>query len=115
MAAENTGKHKVPTLRNVDKGFGVGFPKTYAHNGYFKSLESIVHFYNTRDVKDTCRDPFTTEKDALAEDCWPEPEVPENVNKDELGDLGLTSEEEDALVAFMSTLSDGFKVKAKTK
>ena len=38
----------------------------------------------------------------------PAPEVPENVNVDELGNLGLTSEEEDALVAFMSTLSDGF-------
>jgi len=24
--------------------------KTYGHNGYFQSLEEIVHFYNTRDV-----------------------------------------------------------------
>ena len=25
--------------------------KAYGHNGYFKSLEEIVHFYNTRDVE----------------------------------------------------------------
>ncbi|MDH3242486.1 MAG: cytochrome C, partial [Alphaproteobacteria bacterium] len=115
MADENMGKHKVPTLRNVDKRFGEGLPKAYAHNGYFKSLESIVHFYNTRDAKPMCHDPFTTEKDALADDCWPAPEVDENVNTDELGNLGLTDEEEDALVAFMSTLSDGFKVKVRSK
>jgi len=115
MASENMGKHKVPTLRNVGKGFGNGSPKAYGHNGYFKSLKSIVHFYNTRDVKPTCPDPFTTEKAALKMGCWPDPEVPENVNTDELGDLELSDEEEDAIVAFMNALSDGFKVKKKTK
>ncbi|UCH74583.1 MAG: hypothetical protein JSU82_01640 [Rhodospirillales bacterium] len=115
MAMDNLGKHKVPTLRNVDKRFGKGFPKAYAHNGYFKSLESIVHFYNTRDVKPVCADPLTTEKDALADNCWPEPEVADNVNIDELGNLGLTAEEEDAIVAFLATLSDGFEAKAKKK
>lgn len=85
------GKHKVPTLRNVDLRPYPGFVKAYGHNGFFKSLEEIVHFYNTRDVEE-----------------WPEPEVPLNVNTDELGDLGLTSEEEAAIVAFMKTLSDGY-------
>jgi len=89
--AENKGKHKVPTLRNVDKRPGMGFTKAYMHNGVFKSLEEVVHFYNTRDVED-----------------WPEPEVSENVNTDELGDLGLTPEEEAAIVAFMKTLSDAY-------
>ena len=103
MAAENLGKHKVPTLRNVAKAPGKKFIKAYMHNGVFKSLEEVVHFYNTRDVED-----------------WPDPEVAENVNTDELGDLGLTSEEEEALVAFMETLSDGYdpvkdKVKVKLK
>jgi len=102
------GKQKVPTLRNVDKRPGPGFVKAYGHNGYFKSLESIVHFYNTRDVKPLCTDPFTTEKDALAQGCWPVPEVELNVNTDELGNLGLSAEEEAAIVAFMKTLSDGF-------
>jgi len=114
-AAENMGKQKVPTLRNVGKRHGKGYPKAFTHNGYFKSLKSIVHFYNTRDVKDPCLNPFTTEKDALKMDCWPVPEVADNVNTDELGNLGLTDAEEDAVVAFMNTLSDGFKVKKKVK
>ena len=87
------GKHKVPTLRNVDKRPYPEFVKAFGHNGYFKSLEAITHFYNTRDV--------ITEN-------WPAPEVPENVNTDELGNLGLTPEEEAAIVAFMKTLTDGY-------
>ena len=94
MSAENMGKHKVPTLRNVDKKPGAGFVKAYMHNGVFKSLKEVVHFYNTRDVE-----------------VWPAPEVAENVNTEELGDLGLTDAEEDAIVAFMQTLSDGYKLK----
>jgi cytochrome c peroxidase len=66
------------------------------HNGVFKTLKEVVHFYNTRDVED-----------------WPPPEVSENVNIDELGDLGLTSDEEDSIVAFLETLSDSNKVKKK--
>jgi hypothetical protein len=61
------------------------------HNGVFKSLKEVVHFYNTRDVED-----------------WPEPEVAVNVNSDELGDLGLTKKEEVDIVAFMMTLNDGY-------
>jgi cytochrome c peroxidase len=116
LAADNMGKHKVPTLRNVEQRFGKGFPKAYAHNGYFKSLKGIVHFYNTREVKPVCaNNEFTREKDALAQGCWPEPEISVNVNTDELGDLGLSAEEENAVVAFLKTLSDGFKVKKKNK
>jgi cytochrome c peroxidase len=96
IAEENMGKHKVPTLRNVAKAPGKAFPKAYVHNGVFKSLKEVVHFYNTRDVED-----------------WPDPEVAENVNSDELGDLGLTNEEEDAIVTFMETLSDGYELKKK--
>jgi cytochrome c peroxidase len=101
------GKHKVPTLRNVDLRPNESFVKAYGHNGYFKTLEGIVHFYNTRDVKLPCPGSYT-ELEALAANCWPAPEVAENVNQDELGDLGLTSEEEAAIVAFLKTLSDGF-------
>lgn len=101
------GKHKVPTLRNVDLRPDEDFVKAYGHNGYFKSLEGIVHFYNTHDVKSECPGAYT-EAQALAADCWPPPEVAENVNTDELGDLGLTPEEEAAIVAFLKTLSDGY-------
>lgn len=80
---EQLGKFKIPTLRNVS-----GSPP-YGHNGYFATLESIVNFYNTRDILD-----------------WPPPEVPENVNTLELGDLGLTPAEEHMIVLFMRALKD---------
>lgn len=90
-AAENLGKQKVPTLRNVDRRPYPEFAKAFFHNGFFKTLKEVVRFYNTRDKED--------------ED-WPEPEIVENVNTDELGDLGLTPEEEDAIVKFMQALTD---------
>jgi len=105
-ADANKGRHKVPTLRNVALKPSADFVKAYAHNGYFKSLEGIVHFYNTRDVLSVCPDDYT-EARALADNCWPAPEVAETVNTSELGDLGLTPEEEAAIVAFLKTLSDG--------
>jgi cytochrome c peroxidase len=102
------GKHKVPTLRNVDLRPDDSDVKAYGHNGYFKSLEGIVHFYNTRDVKPTCSGSYT-EAQALAANCWPAPEVAMNVNTDELGDLGLTPAEEADIVAFLKALSDGYQ------
>jgi len=85
-----------------------GFVKAYGHNGYFKSLLGIVHFYNTRDAKPRCPDPLTTEADALAMDCWPAPEVEENVNDSELGNLHMSPRQEQQLVEFLGTLSDGW-------
>lgn len=90
-AAANAGKHRTPTLRNVDKRPAPGFVKAYMHNGFFKSLKDVVHFYNTRDV---------------AGAGWPAPEVAANVNTAEMGRLGLTGAEEDAVVEFMKTLTD---------
>ncbi len=87
------GKQKVPTLRNVDLRPSKHFVKAYAHNGYFKSLEEIVHFYNTRDVPRAG---------------WPPPEIDANVNTTEVGNLGLNHGEELAIVAFLKTLSDGY-------
>ena len=90
-AKENYGKHKVPTLRNVDLRPFDGFVKAFMHNGFFTSLKDVVNFYNTRDVDGAD---------------WAPAEISENVNVDELGDLGLTPEEVDAIVLFMKTLSD---------
>jgi cytochrome c peroxidase len=87
------GKHKVPTLRNVALAPDKHFIKAYTHNGYFKSLEEIVHFYNTRDVPKAG---------------WPAPEVSANLNTTEMGNLGLNKGEELAIVAFLKTLSDGY-------
>jgi cytochrome c peroxidase len=109
-ADANYGKQKVPTLRNVDKRPHPGFVKDYGHNGYFKSLKRIVHFYNTRDVLPVCPTDMT-DREAEKANCWPKPEVALNVNTDELGNLGLTDAEEDAIVEFMQTLSDGYKAR----
>jgi len=81
--------------------------KAYGHNGYFKSLQGIVHFYNTRDVLPACPGNYT-EAEALAAKCWPAPEVEANVNRSELGNLRLTAAQERAIVAFLKTLSDGY-------
>src|SRR5947209_20173167 len=55
LAPGNKARIQVPTLRNVDKRPYPNFVKAYAHNGYFKSLKFIVHFYNTRDVLPRCQ------------------------------------------------------------
>lgn len=84
--AEENGKFKVPTLRNV------ALTAPYFHNGVIKTLEESVQFYNQRDGGK-----------------FGKPEVPQNVNHDELGNLKLTHREVKALVAFMHTLTDGYQ------
>lgn len=77
------GVFKTPTLRNVAKGLDRGFVKAFAHNGWFKSLESIVHFYNTRDTLVRCEAlgiTAATEAEARRNNCWPKPEFGENRN-----------------------------------
>ena len=49
------GKHKTPSLRNIDARPYPGFVRAYGHNGFFKSLdgmEGIVHFYAWRAMMD---------------------------------------------------------------
>ena len=88
---------------------GPYFQKEFFHNGYIKSLKQLVHFYNTRDLyafdvtSGHCSDIGKTEK----VDCWPMPEVKNNIDMT-TGNLGLTSAEEDQIVAFLQTLTDGF-------
>jgi cytochrome c peroxidase len=103
-AAQFAGKVRVPTLRNVDKRPYPAFVKSYMHNGYFTSLKDVVHFYNTRDVLPRCapNDP------GEGVSCWPAPEVAANMNARQLGNLGLSEDEETAIVAFMQTLTDGY-------
>ena len=105
-ADENLGKHKVPTVRNVDLRPHPEFVKAYMHNGVMKTLKEVVHFYNTRDTKPVCS---ATDMPLPGTNCWPAPEIADNVNTEELGDLGLTEDEEWAIVAFMRALSDGWR------
>ena len=86
------GAFRVSTLRNI----AVTGP--YMHNGVFKDLATVVHFYNTRDVEGAIN-PETGE-------VWEKGEVDINKNTTELGNLGLTAEEEADLVAFLKTLTD---------
>jgi cytochrome c peroxidase len=127
LAAVNKGKHKVPTLRNVAKRVKWGtkpdgqegwvndpeFVKAYGHNGYFKSnfqieqftqfhpLQQILHFYNTRDVTGQGWPPPMPLRVA-----WPAPEVLENMNTTELGNLGLTPDLGMPILYFLDSLSD---------
>ena len=105
-AEANLGKHKVPTVRNVDLRPDPDFVKAYMHNGALKTLKDVVHFYNTRDTKPVCS---TVDDPQPGANCWPAPEVAANVNTEELGNLGLTEAEEWAIVAFMRALSDGWR------
>ncbi len=76
------GKFKVPTLRNI------ALTAPYGHNGYFSSLREMVSFHNSRD-----------------NGSWPAPEVEENLDHD-VGNMGLSEQEIDDIVAFLHTLTD---------
>jgi cytochrome c peroxidase len=81
--APQNGKFRTPTLRNVNN------TAPYMHNGVFATLTEVVNFYNRRDV------------DGIV------PEVNQNRNNGgNIGELGLTTDEVQDLVAFMETLSD---------
>ena len=98
-AADELGKHKVMSLRNI------ALTAPYGHNGSMTTLEQMVHFYNTRDTLGYVND---INHSGFGKTGWPEPEVSDNVNQDELGNLGLSSTEETALVAFLKTLTDNY-------
>jgi len=103
------GKFQTVTARDAAQVPYPGFVKAYMHNGYLLSLKEVVHFYNTRDVY-----PFNVLSGHCPEGtiekvtCWPMPEDRNNENTT-IGKLGLTSEEEDDIVAFLGTLVDGYK------
>jgi cytochrome c peroxidase len=98
----------VPPQCPTTEAPGPYFQKEFFHNGYIKSLKQLVHFYNTRDVypfnvtSGHCP-PGTIEKVT----CWPKPEVPNNLDMT-IGQLGLSDTEENQIVAFLQTLTDGF-------
>jgi cytochrome c peroxidase len=127
LAATVDGQMQVMTARDValtppqcpttEAGTGKPyFQKEFFHNGYIKSLKQLVHFYNTRDFQTTpvgvsyafpvtsghCP-PGTVERVT----CWPQPEVPNNLDMT-TGALGLTDTEENQIVAFLQTLTDGY-------
>jgi len=86
--AQHNGRFKVPSLRNV------AITGPYFHNGTFTTLNQVIRFYNRRDLKTGEFGP---------------PEVSENVNVEELGDLKMTETEEQQLEIFLKTLTDHYR------
>lgn len=86
-----------------------GGRKTFMHNGVLTSLEQVVHFYNTRDAK-RCAPGVTGPLPTGPTDrrrgvCWPAPEFP-NTLIAEIGNIGLSTKEEEQIVAYMRTFTD---------
>ncbi|HSV85823.1 MAG TPA: cytochrome c peroxidase [Levilinea sp.] len=105
------GKFKVPTLRNVDLRPSPDFVKAYGHNGYFKSLEELVHFYAWRGMMTSgcggmggggmggggmCG--------GMGMELFPPPEV--ELNAATMKHFGMMDQAN--IVAFLKTLSDGY-------
>lgn len=84
--AGTKGLFKVSTLRNI------ALTPPYTHNGFFPTLTDIVNFYNDREGY------YLTTGTAA--------EVSATVNETEVGSLGLSGQQVDALVAFLCTLTD---------
>ena len=109
------GKFKTPTLRNIAKGELLpsgAINRRFMHNGVFTTLEQVVHYYNTRSVPrqgwsktaPAGRDPRNRNTPGFQ--TWPAPEYPATFIGAEVGNMGMTTAEELAIVAFMKTLSD---------
>jgi cytochrome c peroxidase len=103
QAANFIGTFQAPTLRNVAALPAPGATRTFMHNGFFSSLLLIVHFYNTRDVLPRC-----IGNTGVGVTCWPAPEVAANETT-LIGNLGLSANDEANVVAFLGTLTDGYK------
>lgn len=107
--SELCGAFKVPSLRNV------GLRKRFFHNGQFDSLEQVVRFYVTRDTNPELWFPLDALGNPILFNDLPEAqrgnvnvtEVPYNLKR---GDAPFLDESEiQDVVAFLRTLTDGFK------
>lgn len=107
LAPKFIGTFQVATARNAAREPHAGFAKAYSHNGYFKTLKQLVHFYNTRDVLGRCKGDPEIGQEGAGTNCWPAPEQPANLNTTQVGNLGLSDSEENDIVAFLGALTDG--------
>ena len=99
------GKHKNPTLRNVDLRPYPDFVKAYGHNGVFKSLDDIVFFYHWRAAMDggMCGSGGMGNCAVMAA-MFPPPEVDKNRASMNM----FPRAQVDNIVLFLKTLSDGY-------
>ena len=116
-------------MRGTDKRPSPDFVKAYMHNGVFKSLKDVVHFYNKRNIavdangKEIAFD-LRREPPGGYTALFPPPEVFENVqnvagvtpaqattateSNGQVGNLQLSSQQENDLVNFLKILNDGY-------
>jgi cytochrome c peroxidase len=123
------GLFKTPSVRDADKRPYPGFVKAYMHNGVFKSLQQVVHFYNKRNIAVNASGQevaFDLRQGPPAgfTPLFSPPEVLDNVqnvagvtpaqataataSNGQVGNLQLSTQEEQDLVNFLAILSDGF-------
>ena len=126
------GLFKTPSNRDVDLRPTPTFVKAYMHNGFHKSLQSVVHFYNTRNIAVNAAGQqvafdLRVGPPAGYTPIWPPPEVLANVQNvigytpaqaaaagttgvtaenGQIGNLGLTASQEADVVNFLKILSD---------
>ena len=126
---EFRGLFKTPSMRGTDKRPSPDFVKAYMHNGVFKSLKDVIHFYNKRNIAVDASGKeiaFDLRKGPPAgyTALFPPPEVLENVqnvagvtpaqattateSNGQVGNLQLSSQQEDDLVSFLEILNDGY-------
>jgi cytochrome c peroxidase len=166
------GEFSTTGLRNLTKKPNKNFVKAYMHNGIFKDLWQVVHYYNTRNfdrvdcpvfappydnegvdgptgngclrigrrggllqpkyhdvVECEDRPEGWTADEAIAENCWPKPEVPNCIDVNSgvdrgaspigtgigaFGNLGLSPEDEKAIASYLETLDDTTTVQPPT-
>lgn len=99
--ARQDGKFKTSHLRNI------ALTAPYMHNGVLKTLKQVVHFYNTRDTLPACNPALGNLDPGFALTCWAAPEFPQTMDSSFMGSLGLTDAEEEDIVAFLLTFTDG--------
>ena len=106
--AEDCGKFRAPTLRNVR------LKRRFMHNGAFARLEDVVRFYAERDTRPEAWYPRDPDGQVRRFDDLPAP-YRGNVHRDppfgrRPGDApALTDAEIADIVAFLGTLTDGYQ------
>jgi len=119
------GLFVAPTTRNVDVRPTPRFVKAYFHNGWAKSLATVVHFYNKRNIavnsagQEVVFNLLVGPPAGYTPLFAPPEALNTNVNNyqglqsntpgtAQVGNLGLSASQEADLVNFLRILSDGF-------
>lgn len=89
---DTLGQFRAPTLRNI------ALTAPYMHNGSIATLRDVIEFYNKRDLEPKR---------------WGPTDYPKTVNHQDMGNLGLTDQQVNALIAVMDAFTDRSLLKMK--